>query len=278
MKPKKLLDFYKTPYKNGIFFSLSQNALFSPVFAKLGLNIPDDIHSMDVDYLYNHSGLKTLSCMLEHMLDGFVIDDTGIFVNDGSHKRVTWDYVIQDIDTQIINTIIRVKYLKKWEDLAETLFLEFDALNPYSMTVNESGHENLSSESKDDVTTTNDITDNSSDGTTSENNNTSSEKNYRSAFNSSTPSPFDNSDDTSKDEYTETVTRERTTKNDGTRNSKNDYSRNTTNYRDITRKGNIGNHTSQELINQQREMLRYQIFDTIYSDLDSVLTRSKYII
>ena len=41
-------------------------------------------------------------------------------------------------------------------------------------------------------------------------------------------------------------------------------------------KADIGNKTAQELINEQRELLKYQILDSIYEDLDSVLTRSCY--
>lgn len=45
---------------------------------------------------------------------------------------------------------------------------------------------------------------------------------------------------------------------------------------DINFAGNIGNHTLQELIKQEREKYMYQIFDTIYQDLDSVLVRKSY--
>ena len=45
---------------------------------------------------------------------------------------------------------------------------------------------------------------------------------------------------------------------------------------DINFSGNIGNHTIQELIKQERDKNMYQIFDTIYQDLDSVLVRKSY--
>ena len=71
-----------------------------------------------------------------------------------------------------------------------------------------------------------------------------------------------------------TTTDEGTTSS--TRQNTSDYDRNNTVKRDIFRKGNIGNHTFAELISGERDMLLYQIFDVIYADLDSILTRSKY--
>lgn len=49
------------------------------------------------------------------------------------------------------------------------------------------------------------------------------------------------------------------------------------NTREITRLGNIGNTSQQELIMKEFELRKIQIIDIIYKDIDSVLTRSKYI-
>ncbi len=46
--------------------------------------------------------------------------------------------------------------------------------------------------------------------------------------------------------------------------------------RAIIRKGNIGNMTFADIISGERTMLAYQLFDTIYADLDSILTRGMY--
>ena len=73
-------------------------------------------------------------------------------------------------------------------------------------------------------------------------------------FNSPSPSPTDNSVRTSENEYQRA----------------NPYSRN------YTRKGNIGNTSLQDLVIKEREVLKYQIIDTVYSDIASVILRGKY--
>lgn len=172
---------------------------------------------------------------------------------------------------------------------------------------------NTTSES-DDETTTNDLTDTrtvDSDSTTTNNlqssNRSSTDRQENTSvfgFNSTNPSPSDNkvidqtdtvsstntgtvgveanSTDTNKRTGTVGVERSKsgTVIDEGstssTRNNTTDYDRDNTVKRDITRKGNIGNHTFAELISSERDMLLYQIFDVIYADLDSILTRSKY--
>lgn len=47
--------------------------------------------------------------------------------------------------------------------------------------------------------------------------------------------------------------------------------------RTITRKGNIGNQTYQEIIKQQRDLVMFNIIEVMYDDIDSVLTRSRYV-
>ena len=48
------------------------------------------------------------------------------------------------------------------------------------------------------------------------------------------------------------------------------------NVRELTRKGNIGVTTSQQMINSELELREYNLIDTIYSDIDSVLTLKIY--
>lgn len=280
IRKKKLLDFYNKPRQSGIFYSMSKVPAFSQLFNKLGLLEDSDFHSMDFDYMFNHSGLKTVSVMLEQIIFGYVVDGNDEYAITPENKKVTWDYVLLQVDQDIIDTVIRTKFLDKWNNLADTLTYEFDPLNPFSMNVEEDTSGELSSNAKNsntrDITGsgsgngTNDITTNGS-GTdnTDESifgfNSTEpvgTNKNENSSSNSGTRN------DTSSNSYSDTERSEY--------NSSEEYSRNNSSKRTTTRKGNIGNLSAQQLIEQQREMLRYQIFDTIYNDLDSVLTRSKY--
>ena len=59
--------------------------------------------------------------------------------------------------------------------------------------------------------------------------------------------------------------------------SSNQYKRENPRTRQYTRVGNIGNTSFQDLVKQEREVLKYQIIDTIYSDIATILCRNKYI-
>ena len=48
------------------------------------------------------------------------------------------------------------------------------------------------------------------------------------------------------------------------------------NVRELTRKGNIGVTTTQQMINSELELREYNFIETIYSDIDSILTLKIY--
>lgn len=73
-----------------------------------------------------------------------------------------------------------------------------------------------------------------------------------------------------------TDSKSNTTQQTDNKNITTTYQRENTFEQNINFEGNIGNHTIQELIKQEREKYMYQIFDTIYQDLDSVLVRKSY--
>lgn len=63
-------------------------------------------------------------------------------------------------------------------------------------------------------------------------------------------------------------------KSDGESNR--EYERQNPKHREYTRKGNIGNITRQKLVIEEREVLEYQILETIYNDILSVICRCSY--
>lgn len=274
---KKLLDLYRNPRTNGIFFDMSQDESLKALFAPLGMSTDNDFHNMDFDYLYNRSGLKAMSVMIQVIADGYIMDDTGDWVRDRYGHLISYEHMLSLIDEQVINSVIKTKFMKKWASLIETFSVEFDILNPYRMdtqtdeeqsdeTQNSGGH-TLSR------TGTNKVEESSSGNETA----TNSENDSTYGFNSVDAVPTDKSSGTDNsdysDEHNETHTRD-------TQDTFTDTHKiNKTANRNITRsmKGNIGNHTNQELINAQREMLRYQIFDTIFDDLDTILTCPYYL-
>ena len=73
------------------------------------------------------------------------------------------------------------------------------------------------------------------------------------------------------------ISRDVTDKTTTSSKNANKYDRVGTENTTIRRSGNIGNKSQQQLIEEERELLQWQLFDVIFNDLDSVLTRSKYI-
>jgi hypothetical protein len=266
IRPRKLLDFYSNPLVYGPIYSLFKNNDFkTKVFIPLGITTEEESHSMDFEYIYNMSGLKTLSVMLQQMLTGYIINDDDEFVIDRRGRRVTWMDMVSDLDKQIIEFVLKTRYLKKWTDLVKTLSLEYDALKPYQMEVNDIIEGKLSSSGTDTGTGT------STDSGTNTVNTSNNGKENIFGFNSEGEVPS-NSNETQLQTDGNT-----SSQNEYNRSNSNEYSRDENTVRKISRSGNIGNHTAQELIEQQRELLKYQIMDIIYSDLDYVLTRSMYV-
>lgn len=275
MKRQRLIDFYDKPRTNGIFhdMSLADNDRMFNFFVNL---FPNDgeidvsqVHAADMDYLLNHSGFKTISTLLEYIANGYVIDDMGDYatiIKCNKLVKVSWDYVIQQVDKDLINDVIITKYLSKWEKLYDTTTLQFDALSPYSMTVSDIVKFNGNYSNDDNVTIK---SNNKDDGKITAKGNSNSST-Y--GFNSYNAVPTD-SNESSNDN---------TTHNDstfsGTNIKKSTSGKNTSTNRDITRKGNIGNKSAMQLIEEQRSQLRYIILTEIYNDLDEILTRSKYIL
>lgn len=216
----------------------------------------DNITNLFIQYR-SKSKIKTLSTVV---LD--LIDELGI------SKHMLEDYYTPNERVYTILTeIISSRYYNKWLKIWETFSIEYNPIKPYDMTINETraeqhgGSTEISRDStrKTDSETVNKITDDTTD-------------NSIYGFNSVNPVPSDKSVNNSEENYTDDTTitdnSELSTK----------HGRKVDEDKDISRVGNIGNITQQELIEREREIHKYQIWDTIFKDLDSVLTRSKYII
>lgn len=201
------------------------------------------------NYYFSKSGNKLISTLLHNTIE---------YNND--------DGVINQLGKNIISNIINSKYGKKWIDLYNLYAKEYDFDKPFNITFSEESTDTLtSSESNVSNRTTNDTNVNE---TKNSNENTD---NSRYGFNSSNAVPTDKTTTS----YTDKT--ENTYNSSNVDNRTNTYNRTNPKSRDTSRVGNIGNTTIQELVKQEREKLMYQLWDTICLDLDSVLTRSKYI-
>lgn len=259
-KIDNLLRFYDNPRENGIFYAMYKSSYFTNLLNNMGIEMEEQAHAIDMDYLYNNSGLKTVSCLLENLLHGLVIDDYGDCVYTRRHGKVSWDYIVTAIDQDIINFVLKTKYLHKWEKLLENATADFDALNPFHIDYSEKQNASLSSEdnTRNDNTNTSHAIDEF----------TSNGENLISGFNSSTPV---NSDERNTQEIND-----RNATNVETQERSNTYTRTNEVDRTYVRQGNIGNHSQSDLLVKQREYLQFIVLKQIYLDLDEVLTRSKY--
>ena len=149
-------------------------------------------------------------------------------------------FPLNERQIKIICNIFNARYYEKWTKAYQTIIQEFDPLSPYNMSITDDTQDTFESEDS------------------SQYNDTSSDNESTYGFNSISATPTNSSNGN----------------NSGS--SSNTRNRTNTIDRDITRKGNIGNVTLQNLTAQQREMLQWQLFDVIFADTDKLLTRPTY--
>ena len=189
----------------------------------------EDINTeLDLDYLYNHSGNKITS----NLVDFFIDSETG---------------KIESLSMSMLAKIIYTKYGLKWAKEYATFSLEYDPISNYDMT------EQMSN----DITThqyghTNTMTDNKDETIETE----------KAGFNSSEYTPVDK---VSTKGNAGTVANVESGTNTDTRNYK------------LTRKGNVGVTTSQQMIESDRKLWLWDFFDSVvYPDIDKILTIQTY--
>lgn len=189
----------------------------------------DDINTgLDLDYLYNHSGNKITS----NLVDFFIDSETG---------------KIESLSMDMLAKIIYTKYGLKWAKEYATFSMEYDPISNYDMT----------EQMTNDITThqyghTNTMTDNKDETIETE----------KAGFNSSGYSPVDK---VSTKGNAGTVANVESGTNTDTRNYK------------LTRSGNVGVTTSQQMLESERKLWLWDFFDSVvYPDLDKVLTIQTY--
>lgn len=156
-------------------------------------------------------------------------------------KDYTTTYPLTDIQWTIISRNIENRYLNKWKELLKTIEYKYDFLSPFDIVFDENMSDTLASTSDKEYTDTESQNDNI----------------Y--AFNAANnPTPTDKADNT----YTGT--------------SSDRYNRTNTHERNTTRRGNIGNTSRQELTEQQRNVLQWQMQDVIFADIDKIFTCPKF--
>lgn len=275
----KVKDLFPNPFRKGVLGYITSNisdigTLIDSIFTYFQGNTrdPDYIKYSDLYFnsLYGERKLSCLSVMLldktveeEYHVEIYTIDTSGNFVlSDG--KFVATYKIIEDFISKTLINIISNKYYNKWNKVFETYKLDYDVLSPYNMSITDNTENTMTSNDKFNTSRNN-----KQEGTENSTNNDNTQSNVY-AYNSATPSPNENSiKDTS---LNSTTTQNNTT----TGNDNRDYTRDNSIKKTITRKGNIGNTLPQEMLERQRKLLDTLLYDIIFKDIATVISRERY--
>ena len=228
---------------NGIFTALQEMSV-----PWQSLNMETEL---DLEYYNNISGQKIISPLTYSMMIGETL-------------------TLNDLD--VLATVIFKIYSVRWNKLWDTLSFEYDPIQNYSMTEIMTDDETVIEygKVKDGTNTrTPNLTETETPNVTRE-----TEMN-RFGFNSSEPVPSDTETETQTGTDTTTTTGTDETEIDSTEtdSGSDTHTRNYT----LSRAGNIGVTTSQEMIESERKLWMWDFFhDIVFPDIDRVLTINIY--
>ena len=275
----KVKDLFPNPFRKGVLGYITSNEnplskLIYEIFKYLnpGLVVPDYKKYADLHFnsLYGERKLSCLAVMLldktveeEYHAEIYTIDTPGNFVLSDGKFVVTYK-IIEDFISKTLINILSDLYYNKWNKVFETYKLDYDVLSPYNMSITDNTEDTMTSNDKFNTSR-----DNKQEGTENSTNNDNTQSNVY-AYNSATASPNENS--TTDTSLNSTTTQNNTT----TGNDNRDYTRDNSIKKTITRKGNIGNTLPQEMIERQRKLLDTLLYDIIFKDIATVISRERY--
>lgn len=275
----KVKDLFPNPFRKGVLGYITSNisdigTLLDSIFTYFQGNTrdPDYIKYSDLYFnsLYGERKLSSLSVMLldktveeKYHAEIYAIDTPENFVLSDGKFVVTYK-IIEDFISKTLINIISNKYYNKWNKVFETYKLDYEVLSPYNMSITDNTEDTMTSNDKFNTSR-----DNRQEGTENSTNNDTTQSNVY-AYNSITASPNENS--TTDTSLNSTTTQNNTT----TGNDNRDYTRDNSIKKTITRKGNIGNTLPQEMIERQRKLLDTLLYDIIFKDIATVISRDRY--
>lgn len=264
----KMIDVYSNYPTDGGVFSPMVSAPWVDTMS--GTNL-------DIAYLDGHSGERYCSNFINHRLN-----DSNVLSSDN-----------RTLIANILWAMFGIQWTRLWATMKP---VDYDPLTNYQMKETMEGTENSTRTpdlTKGDTGTvqttgqdkrTPNLTRNGT-GTVNDNGSaTNTNQNGIWGFNSSTSVPSDMSDGTATNENT--TTRDLTETETGTdttdRTNTDTYNRSYTetgtdttagtSSRKLTRTGNIGTNTFQNLLQQERNIWMYDFFEQVFKDVDSVIT------
>lgn len=264
----KIIDVYANYTTDGGVFSPMANAPW--VETMTGSNL-------DIAYLDGHSGERYCSNFINHRLG-----DSDVLSSDN-----------RTLIANILWAMFGIQWTRLWATMKPT---DYDPLTNYQMQETEEGTNNsvrtpdltkgdtgtVQTSGRD--TRTPNLTKTGKGTVKDDGSATNTNQNGIWGFNSSTSVPSDmadgsaTSENTNTRDLTETETGTDTTERTNTDTYNREYTEKGTDVtagassRKLTRTGNIGTNTFQNLLQQERNIWMYNFFEQVFKDVDSVLT------
>ena len=267
----RIIDSFPEWFTRGIFTRLGTLFLEELPWAN------ENGQTLDQMYFGNHSGDKETS----PLLDKFIEQNRGNAIPE----------VLTEEQITTLANILYTRYGVQWDKLYKVLSAEYNPIENYSMTEEETP--DITRTETPDITRTEtpDITRGKttsakSDFTVTTNSDTATDV-Y--GFNSSSPVPQGESNGNSTvttqgdadnnvttENETETGTRNITETGTRTETETGTRTERETGKRTLTRSGNIGVTTSQQMLESEIKLWEWSFYETVFKDVDTVLTAPKY--
>lgn len=205
----------------------------------------------DLNVLYlSHAGSRDVSPLINQLLNNGILDDNA---------------------RTLIGRLIEINYRQNWTYLWKSLFAEYDPITNYKMVEEETSRNQVNGTTTDNTTTSGSTTDTRNLTTTTEGSGNSQIDNkvygYDSEMATNDTSSTTNDNNTTTTGDTGTVSSERT----DTVNRSEETTNNENGTRSLTRSGNIGVTTSQQMITSEVELRRIKFIDIVMRDIDDLL-------
>ena len=185
-------------------------------------------------------------------------------------KRLNTDGYLPSLDRAALASAIFSYYSVKWSKLYDTLSFEYNPIENYRMEEEETINGSNSNTTTDTGTIDRDASNSRTDSGTIEHDGTVSDiVNKVYGFNSSSASNSDTSTDTVDSTETHDLTFSETVDETETHNLSYGTEGESETTRGLTRAGNIGVTTSQQMIESERALWDWNYFNVIFSDIDS---------
>ena len=236
---------------------LSEFHLFASLVPRFDWLTQETADQLDEEYLLGRSGDKTISPYLDNLIGKY-----GETIALGKAYKS-----------------VEIRFADKWQRLYDAFNAEYNPINNYDMTEEENiGSKKVTSSEKENTVEASSQDSTSSSGQSSQSTSGESDD-YKSGFNS--PSPVV----TGKTETSGSGSGSSSSSSSGSSSSSSTESGSGTiteegafadNKRKLTRSGNIGVTTSQQMIQSEIDLRSWNYFENLFKDVDSVLTCSLY--